>query len=740
MATYELTDPQSGQTFQADFDNTPSDKDIDEVVSSYRQKSTPLAQPTNTPAPATPRATSDISTPDDETQASSPAYQFTAAPPASPEKTTVLGTAAGEAARNVVPLAAAVGATKIAAPFTRSAGAWAGARVGAIGGAFIPGLGETGIGEGIGGILGGLVGFLAPGFIASVAAKKAQTDIANKLAPESILGSKVEQEQEEQHPIVAAVAPLLMLGKPNPMNVVRAGRTLATTEGRAALGALFKAGANKEALDAWTAATAPDIKREVGNVLSVAQAGTINAAFNAADQIQSGHYSFPQLAEAAAAGTLFNAPWIKERNPQTDHFDATKPPVEESENQNASNEPGSESVLSHPQGQSVDETAPLRQQGQTAQASEEVQPEAQPQPNVTQPEVLAPPNPTIQNVPSTTGQPEIVPTKAQSVSVGTTFVPKNPETLQSPSLNPEFSDIHDAARKAARDDVSSSMRSEANPKTTKPPGQPFSEIRKQWDLAYNDEWQKATATQSELLRGIQSPLATQPNVPTPPGTSKLSIVTPAIKTSRKVYRGQEGETHDDIIARVRSELGYPKLKKFDAARGFIDSEGRFIANRGQAAQIAIAAGQVPNTIKELHSEDFWQAKGIPLKNKPAALSRDATNPEQSAVPKARRLQQLRAIPADQLTPEQASEKAALEAESSEVSRRMAEQMKAELTKTKQSQEEKPLWQLAGYKDEKTAGRDFQKNRLAENDETEDEFLRRRYCSGKGSAMTSALSE
>lgn len=271
--------------------------------------------------------TSQISTPQ-ETESAPPA-------PASPAiKTSLPWTVAGEEARNIAPLGAAVVSGKAIGPVTRAAGAWAGGRAGALIGALVPGLGETGVSEGIGAVVGGIIGEFAPQFIAGAAAKEAQTKAADALAPNSLLSSKVEQAQESAHPIVSTIVPLLMLGKPSTMNLVRAGRTMATTDGRRALVSLLQSSADKDALADWTKTTAPEVQKDVGNVLRVAQAGGINAAFNLADQIQSGHLSVSQLLESAAEGTLFNSPWIHARNPATDKFEEQSGIPQESEAQN----------------------------------------------------------------------------------------------------------------------------------------------------------------------------------------------------------------------------------------------------------------------------------------------------------------------------------------------------------------------------------------------------------------------
>lgn len=227
-----------------------------------------------------------------------------------PQSTTVAGSFAGGVARNIGPAAAFAAA----APH--------GAAVGTAIGAAIPVLGETGIGEAGGAFIGGLVS----GALAAWAAHKAQSVIADAVAPDSIIGSKVEAQQEKEHPIATTVGSLLAMGKPNPLKVVRAAETLTSAEGRAALLSLAKSAAEKDGIVAWREATDPAIQKKVADVLEVAQSGGANAAFNAYDQIQSGNYSVTELLKAAGEGALFNSPWIHAKNPATETFDETVNP------------------------------------------------------------------------------------------------------------------------------------------------------------------------------------------------------------------------------------------------------------------------------------------------------------------------------------------------------------------------------------------------------------------------------
>jgi hypothetical protein len=118
---------------------------------------------------------------------------------------------------------------------------------------------------------------------------------------------------------------------------------------------------------------------------------------------------------------------------------------------------------------------------------------------------------------------------------------------------------------------------------------------------------------------VAPPVIAQPPV--------VSIKTPAIRFKNRIYEGQTGETHNDIIARVKAQKGIPKVKNVSVTRGFVTSEGKFVSDRAQAAKIATAAGQVPDTVTELHSEDFWKAKGVPLKTPTAASGDEADVPK-----------------------------------------------------------------------------------------------------------------
>lgn len=165
-----------------------------------------------------------------------------------------------------------------------AAGGWAGmaagAKLGAIAGAAIPGLGETGIGEAGGAIVGGLVG----GFAGSAAVDKAQQMLMD-LMPDDVLakiGQSTSQQQAEElaHPYVAMAAELA----PN-LFLLRPGfGGHAVSEG---------AGTLERAL------ASPIGSRAVG-------AGLMGAQEAASEEVENGDVDPAKVAIAAGAGALMN--------------------------------------------------------------------------------------------------------------------------------------------------------------------------------------------------------------------------------------------------------------------------------------------------------------------------------------------------------------------------------------------------------------------------------------------------
>lgn len=236
-----------------------------------------------------------------------PTIQSSASAFAQPQ-TSAFGAGARSTLRNVAPMAAFIAA------------AGPGAKLGAVAGAAIPGLDATGIPEAVGGILGGLV----TGSIAAWGAHKAQSALADEVAPSTSdpFSSASEAQDQSEHPIASEVGSLLAVGKPNPMNIVRAVKTLASSEGRQAITTLAGSAATKDGVKAWQETTSPELQQQVNNVINVGAAGGLNAAFNAYDQVRSGNYSLADLTKAAAEGTLFNEPWIHATHPASKPVDA----------------------------------------------------------------------------------------------------------------------------------------------------------------------------------------------------------------------------------------------------------------------------------------------------------------------------------------------------------------------------------------------------------------------------------
>jgi hypothetical protein len=146
MPTYELTDGQSGQSFQVDFDKQPTSADMDEAVSHFRAS-----------------------------------------------RTSTAGAFGRGAATSVVP----------------SFGAWGGARAGAkIGagiGALVPGFGETGTSEFAGGVIGGAIG----GIAGSIMADKAQNKALQTIDPEAYNHlASLQSEDIQQHPVATRAGEL----------------------------------------------------------------------------------------------------------------------------------------------------------------------------------------------------------------------------------------------------------------------------------------------------------------------------------------------------------------------------------------------------------------------------------------------------------------------------------------------------------------------------------------------------
>lgn len=229
------------------------------------------------------------------------------------EQSSALAAGGRSFVRSIAPTAAFLGATKVAGKTAsiagQRAGAWAGARAGAIAGALIPGAGETGIPELVLGGIGALVGYLAPGFIAQMGAAKAQETIADKIAPDSVLGSKSAAKDQEEHPWASEIGSLLAMGKPSPKSVVDAVKTLSSRDAQKAL-ADFATKKSADEIGKWGESLSPELKKQFVNLADVAAGGAMNTTFELYNQVKSGDYSIADLGRAAAEGALFNKAWF----------------------------------------------------------------------------------------------------------------------------------------------------------------------------------------------------------------------------------------------------------------------------------------------------------------------------------------------------------------------------------------------------------------------------------------------
>ena len=81
----------------------------------------------------------------------------------------------------------------------------------------------------------------------------------------------------------------------------------------------------------------------------------------------------------------------------------------------------------------------------------------------------------------------------------------------------------------------------------------------------------------------------------------LKIYRPAVRVGKKVYvASKAGMTHREVI----EHFGVAGT----AERGFVVSGGHEFVGRTEGAEIAKAAGQVPDNVGLLHSEDLPEYK------------------------------------------------------------------------------------------------------------------------------------
>ena len=101
----------------------------------------------------------------------------------------------------------------------------------------------------------GPIAAITGGMAAGMGTRAAQDAVADKVAPESIMGTKSAQEDYEASPVSSFVGSLLATGKPSISMVKGTLRGLGTAEGRAGLTQVAKSMVNKDARTALTQAT-----------------------------------------------------------------------------------------------------------------------------------------------------------------------------------------------------------------------------------------------------------------------------------------------------------------------------------------------------------------------------------------------------------------------------------------------------------------------------------------------------
>lgn len=140
-------------------------------------------------------------------------------------------------------------------------------------------------------------------------------------------------------------------------------------------------------------------------------------------------------------------------------------------------------------------------------------------------------------------------------------VEKEAEPQSKNALDPAFSDVHEQAREAAIKDNPSSFSPTERTKTTQGPGQPGSEMRRQWDLAYKEQEAKQFQAQSENSKRAPSPLLSGEKEP----AKELPKLPPG-KESAELLQGENevfnlvSETAADKAARLKREVADEKAK------------------------------------------------------------------------------------------------------------------------------------------------------------------------------------
>lgn len=226
----------------------------------------------------------------------------------------------------------------VATNIVPSFGAAKGAEMGAEAGAFIPGLGETGIGEIGGAIVGAIAG--------SLLADKGQSEAIKLAAPKAYdTLQKYQQEDLKNHPVATAVGNLAA-GLP----AFKFGNPVQTARGAAAI---YKLATGSALTDTEKAAA-----KTLGTQIGAGAAGGIVAPL-----VQGQKPTAGEITQSIAQTLLFGTPRFGGKVP-TGVPDVREPKIE-SEETNASREPSPTGVPELQVRPSVGEETPLRQQGET---------------------------------------------------------------------------------------------------------------------------------------------------------------------------------------------------------------------------------------------------------------------------------------------------------------------------------------------------------------------------------------
>lgn len=145
---------------------------------------------------------------------------------------------------------------------------------------------------------------LVGGVASAFGARKIQDAIADEVAPESFMGSQSAAEDYQAQPLAAFGGGLVAGGRPSISRVGGAIKSVATTEGRQALGQVVQSMGQKGAMQALQH-TNPAAINAFGDLIDVASGAGLGAGMSAA----SGESTGMVLANLLG-GAVFNKPWI----------------------------------------------------------------------------------------------------------------------------------------------------------------------------------------------------------------------------------------------------------------------------------------------------------------------------------------------------------------------------------------------------------------------------------------------